>query len=647
MKPYRMHAGLAVMLFQKYRNVLPIKYIYRRGGLNSFAFEPVQRGTAVDDNFIKSAVYPEIIYNSDRDNAGPRKHKINVGKIPRSWLQQKKKSRVSGQDLIYNRGGHADNAIGGKNWYDKFQYRDYSFQSVSQAKSRSGDRTRLKRDWNEQSSVWGLGPEYVMTKAKTPDDLLTGTGRRSHPLYKEFKSGMNESGGFGRKTSKLQVTPQGLKARWIRGGGPGGGQHLRELKLPRGNNMMKGGIRGDIEEMPSQHIMKHWYRLWQANYELHLQGQAQRVLRSFVRMVYPDEGAAKIEQPKVERGTKTVRRSLSSQRGTGPRGGVTRYSTKREITMATRRLGVGGPLTQDKFMKLLKETDLHHLGSQKTKSEWDPFFTPLQEREQNVKSWIQDVKQLERKLNANTKEARANRKKLPAGRKLIATSIGFATGIVLTSKPKGQPNSKVQFSIFIVPTGRTESLRIAGSLTRKNAARKKVATQATIESSIKKANQTINIITDESLTLMGIIAGSHTSITLEDEDGAAMKVGNVMAEKVFRKVNRELRSQRKYMQQSLGSAFDPADLNIQSGFKDWYAYWLRESQRLERLTVGSNRGAWQKFMREYVAPTPKTNNPKKGRLQDYLSASKTWHPPGHIRPFVRMGRADGENYNQP
>ena len=62
MKPYRMHAGLAVMLFQKYRNVLPIKYIYRRGGLNSFAFEPVQRGTAVDDNFIKSAVYPEIIY---------------------------------------------------------------------------------------------------------------------------------------------------------------------------------------------------------------------------------------------------------------------------------------------------------------------------------------------------------------------------------------------------------------------------------------------------------------------------------------------------------------------------------------------------------------------------------------------------------
>ena len=83
------------MLFQKYRNVLPIKYIYRRGGLNSFAFEPVQRGTAVDDNFLRSAVYPEIIYNSDRDNAGPRKHKINVGKIPRSWLQQKKKSRVS------------------------------------------------------------------------------------------------------------------------------------------------------------------------------------------------------------------------------------------------------------------------------------------------------------------------------------------------------------------------------------------------------------------------------------------------------------------------------------------------------------------------------------------------------------------------
>ena len=644
MKPYMMHAGLAVMLFQKYRNVLPIKYIYRRGSVNSFAFEPVQRGQSKDPNFLRSSVYPEIIYNHDRDNSGPRQNKINVGKIPRSWLKQKKTSRVSGKTLVYNRGGHSDNAIGGKNWYDKFQYRDYSFASVKQAKSASGDRSRVKVDWNEQSGMWGRGPEYVMTKAKSPDDLIQSGGHRSHPLYNEFKAGMNETGGFGRKTSKKQVSKDGLKARWIRGGGPGGGQHQKNLKLPRGNSMVDGAFKGDIADIPTQHIMHHWYRLWQSNYELHLKSQAQRVLRSFVRYVYPDEGAAKIEhQPTIIKGTKTVQRV----RGSGPRGGHTRYSTKRELTMATRKLGVGGPLTQDDFMRVLKDTDLHHIGSQKTTSDWDPFFSPIAEGQQNIQSWMADVKKTERNLNKNSKEAREKRKSVPAKRKLIATSIGWHTGVVMVSKPQGKPTSKVQFSIFVVPTGRTESLRIAASLVRKQSKRALGNAQTTIKSSLANKNQTVNILTEESATLMAVLASSQTSITIEDDDGAAMQVGKVMAERVFRKVNRELRTQRKFMNQSLSSAFDPADLNIQSGFKDWYSFWLKESQRLERMTVGSNNGAWQKFMRESVAPTPSTNNPKKGRLQDYIRATKTWHPPGYIRPFVRMGRAGGESYNEP
>jgi hypothetical protein len=65
MKEYTMYAGLAVMLQQKYKNVLPIKYIYRKSASDGFAFEPVSRG-AIDKNYVRSYVYPEVIYNSDR-----------------------------------------------------------------------------------------------------------------------------------------------------------------------------------------------------------------------------------------------------------------------------------------------------------------------------------------------------------------------------------------------------------------------------------------------------------------------------------------------------------------------------------------------------------------------------------------------------
>lgn len=643
MKPYMMHAGLAVMLMQKYKNVLPIKYIYRRGQGNSFAFEPTIRGSA-DKRFIRGAVYPEIIYNSDRPNTGAKKHKIDIGKIPGSWKIQKKRSKRTGEMLTYFRGGHSDNAIGGKNWYDKFQYRDYSFQARHKS-----DKSDIKRSFNDSASEgpWGYGPRYVNVTPKSPQDYVEGKGLhspRNDPKYNEFTRGM-QTGGIGgrRKTSQLQISPQGMKARWIRGGGPGGGQHLRDLKTPRGTRMSMGNFKGDIGRLPGQHIMAHWYRLWQANYELHLQSQAQRVLRSFVRMVYPDQGPAEIEKPKVVAGTKTVRSKRG--RGGGPRGGYQTYSTKRETAMAIRKVGIQGDLEHDTFMQVLKENPYHFLGSQKTKSSWSHLFEDINMKNKNAMDWIKEVKSIERKLNRDPEA----RRKYPNATQLVGMPIGWHTGIIMISKPGGQPTSKVQMTAMVAPTGRFEAKRIAHSLIRKNANRQKAASQTTLESATRQKKQSVDILTQETETLFALVGNSQLSISFEDEDGAAMQVGDVMASKIFKKVNKQLRTKRKFMQQSLSAAFDPESLHMEGGFKDWYYYWLKESKRLERLTVGSNRGAWQKFMREFVGPNPdpKLNLKKKGNIADYMSASKTWHSPGYIRPFVRLGRTGGERYNEP
>lgn len=635
-KAYTMYAGLAVMLMQKYRNVLPIKYIYRRSQADGFAFEPVSRG-AIDKKYIKSYVYPEIIYNSDRTTNGPRQYKIDIGKIPQTWKRQKKKSRLTGEELWYNRGGHSDNAVGGKNWYSRFQYRDYSFQA-----------SRVAGANVKTSSVGYEKQKYVNVVPKSPQDYIQGIGShspKSDPKYNEFAAGMR-TGGIGgrRKTSDAQITPQGMKARWIRGGGPGGGQHLQNLLTPRKTRMQTPNVKGEAGRLGGQHIMRHWFKLWEANYNLILKSESGRVLRSFIREVYPEHDKNyRINQPKVtQTRTTTIKRSRGRPKGSGGR----TYSTKYHMSKHIRKFGILGPgLTIDKFQQVLKDVPLHYIGSEKTISAWDAEFFDLTDDKMAAKDFTDAVRKLQRKINS-TKGAR---KKFPKKMELIGMPIksNHFSGLVMVARPGKGDNAPVQMSAFIVPTGKKEYTQIADSLIKKKSKNAGTRAQSTLQKRGTSKKASVEIITQESSTIYGMIARNATTISLEDDDGVALGLGKHAASTIFRRVNKQIRTKRKFMEAGLSGAFDPEDY-AEGGFKNWYKYWLRQCQRLETQTVGSHRAGWKKFMLQSVGkqPDPKRKG-KRGNINDYIQAAKVWHPPGYIRPFIRMGEGTTAKYNRP
>ena len=87
---------------------------------------------------------------------------------------------------------------------------------------------------------------------------------------------------------------------------------------------------------------------------------------------------------------------------------------------------------------------------------------------------------------------------------------------------------------------------------------------------------------------------------------------------------------------ALRKQFDPMSEGREGDFRDWYLKWMRESKRLENMTVESARrsGGWNDWMMRYVAPAPSTNNPMKVKLGNYRNAARSWHSPSYIRPFV-------------
>tara|TARA_R110000824_G_scaffold5437_2_gene25108 strand:+ start:3436 stop:5280 length:1845 start_codon:yes stop_codon:yes gene_type:complete len=605
-KPVMLYAGLAVMLMRKHRNVLPIKYLYRKSGVNNggFTFEPVAPAHTDDESYLKSSLYPEIIYNSDRAGQS-RPNRLRAGNIPDSWKYQFKggdKSSGVQTGKKYKRGGNIVPAGGGLT-YDDYSY--FTPEGVSKgAKFKYGDFTRYE--------------------AKTAEDMLKGSNQvQNNKGYEAFK-GFQQ-----RPTSNLQITPKGMKARWVRGGGPARlGKHLRTLKLPNNTRLSKGPGTGDVSNLPRNHIMNHWYKLYQHNYERVLQGQSRRVLVDFMNIMGrgSERGTIKTkDSPKVTRKSKTVRdrTGLKKTRYPSSQGLVKRYAKSK---------GVAGGASTETVMDAMK-------GGWKmltpTKGGiWEEISDD--KTNQDIVQFLNSVRNLQVNINASEYEKR----KIPKRNRLIGVElVGGALGLIVTGRPGNEANPPVLLTASVIMTGRREMMELAASELRALNRRGKAKVQSTLGATAEKKTKTDALMVTEAIASYEIITRAMgVTLSLEGSKGAEINISEDFNDQLKRNMTKGVSASLKDMKSNaaLRKQFDPMSEGREGDFRDWYLKWMRESKRLENMTVESARrsGGWNDWMMRYVAPAPSTNNPMKGKLGNYRNAARSWHSPSYIRPFV-------------
>ena len=638
MRPVTLYAGLAVMLMRQQRNVLPIKYLYRKGGQQNegFSFEPRMTGRE-DKDYVKSAIYSELIYNMD-STAARHTNRIGIGKIPGTWkLQRKGGKRIGGGSVyggkpkIYHRGQHTASATPKAYTYENYGY----FK---------GDKTYTSGEWGPserypkgRTGKYRYGRGGVTTPAKDPQDLMRG-GNIPHPStlavvdkFLKFQAS---------KTSKLsnrQVSPKGMKARWIRGGGgksqggQSGGQHLRDLKLPNKQSLITGMFEGEVDKLPKNHIMHHWYKLWEHNYDMYLRNQAQRVLVSFLRaMGKSDE--AKALKSKTTLDGKLVKPTKGRQ-SRGKARKTRQYSTATLIKRYTKtpNVGLAGVVSPETVLNTISDGGLHVIGSNKTESRIEDMFTKLSAgSKQDLNQFINDVSQLQREINSDP--LKLNR--VPKQNRVIGVFLGNYLGLIIVGRPGKSDSAPVKLTPTVLLTGRREAQVLAASLLRKEKKRKATVNLKRISKTSLAAKENLKVIQNEmeaTYALIGKNMGMQLSI--EGESGIGVPIDRDFANLLKKRMTKNIKGHLSGAEAELNRIFDPYDTPEKtSNFMEWYERWMLESTKLERRTVEMQRPHWQRFMLDWVGP--KTDKYRQGKVSSYRSAARTWHSPGYIRPFV-------------
>tara|TARA_R110002020_G_scaffold12642_1_gene46206 strand:- start:13691 stop:15532 length:1842 start_codon:yes stop_codon:yes gene_type:complete len=598
MKDVMLYAGLAVMLMRKHRNVLPIKYLYRKSGVNDggFTFEPVG-AAGQDEAYLRSSIYPEIIYNSDAAGKS-RKHRIPIGQIPDKWKRQFK------GDKIYKRGRNTVPAGGG------IEYEDYGYFDP--------DGKAVKK--------YTHGKPIVRT-AKKAEDLLGGPNIMSNDkLYRQFKDFRQ------RPTSMLQISPRGMKARWVRGGGVGnrfGGGHLERLKTPQGGSLSRKMGTGDVDNLERSHIMNHWYKLYQHNYELKLRGQSRRVLVDFLNIMGKGErGKIKDkDDPAIQRkGTKVTKtRSKSGLKRTR------RTGTKTLIKRMAKKVGIAGGMSAEGVFEAMK--GVH--GFKMLDAKGGPWKALGDETKQmDVNKFLSEIRKLQMTINADTYQ----RNRVPKNNRVIGVPLESGKlGLVVAGRPGDVADPPVQLTATVLMSGPAQLAMLIENETTKNTrnASKKVQTDLTTRQ--QKTNAVQEGLVDAIGASYQIIARSTgLSLAVEGTKGAEIPISQEFNEQLKRKMTKGVSANIKDINDNLRRQFDPMSEGNAGDFRDWFEKWQKESKRLENMTVESARrsGGWNDWMMRYVAPNPTTNNPRKGKLKNYRDAARTWHSPSYIRPFV-------------
>ena len=537
-----------------------------------------------------------------------------VDVIEQEWKRQHKGSigargNVGGGGRWYTRGRNTPPQTVDKNW----TYKDYSHF------------TGENLNWKGNSQRYKRGG-HIRRKVETPQDLISGNvpNVKETARMKEFSAKRKHA------TSNRQITPLGMKARWIRGGGPKGGQHLKNFKLTNKRQLKTGTYEGDVDKLPENHIMNHWFRLWEQNYNLYLRGESQRVLRHFLKLMEAPEIGSKVVKPKVTGGTKVVFGGPRQKRGKAraPR----TYATKRLVQQYSRKFGVAGLASRETFEGILKD-GFHFMGSEKTSDVSSSLFEKIAMSSTNdINKFITDVSALQRKLN-RTKESRET---VPRANKMIGMPLGNYIGIVIIGRPGPQqaPDPPVKLTPTVITTGKRELATVLNSLVQNNVTKRRKTQQKKImkDSGAKKL---MEAEIEQSLELYYNIVGKSANyqVSMQGEKAASAPLGVEMARTIRRRVARGVRKDWKDMEADVRQAISPEESGRQSSnFMTWYRYWVRESKKIERRVVAGVRPYWSKFMQTNVAR--KTNMYRGGKIKSYLDAARTWHSPGYIRPFV-------------
>ena len=599
MKPVMLYAGLAVMLMRKHRNVLPIKYLYRKSGINDggFTFEPVG-GTGTDESYLRSSLYPEIIYNSDRAGQS-RPNRIRIGDIPDKWRRQFK------GDKIYKRGRNTVPPGGGIQ-FDNYGYFDPDGKAV-------------------EKYTHG---KPIVTTAKKAEDLLSGPNMMSNAKlaqqFRDFKQ---------RPTSQLQVSPKGLKARWVRGGGIGnrfGGGHLERLKTPQGGRLTRSMQDGDVDELPRTHIMNHWYKLYQHNYELKLRGQSRRVLVDFMNIMGKGErGRIKSKDDPGMVKTKTTK--VDRTRSKNPNKRTRRIGAKTLIKKFAKKVGIAGGVSPESvFSAMSGYRGFEMIG--KRGGLWGKLGDD--KANMDINAFLSEVRKLQVSINASEYE----RNRVPKGNRVIGVPLASGKlGLVIAGRPGSGPNPPVLLTSSVLMSGPGQLAMMIEADTIKNTRMSSKNVQSKLTDAARKRTESTQGVVDAIGASYQIIARSQgLALVVEGQKGAEIPISQDFNDQLKRNITKGVSANLKDMNSNLRRQFDPGAEGREGNFRDWFEKWQRESKRLENMTVESARrsGGWNDWMMRYVAPNPTTNNPRKGKLKNYRDAARTWHSPSYIRPFV-------------
>lgn len=624
MREVTLYAGLAVMLMRQQRNVLPIKYLYRKTGPtgDGFAFEPTMRGRE-DKDYLRSAVYPELIYGMD-SKAAAHSRKVGIGNIPASWkLQKKGGTRIGGGQVytkgkVYHRGQESVGTMP-----EEFKYTSYE--------AFTGEKEYTSGPMKGRTMTFKMGRGGITQEPKDAQDLMAGAGSNiptSKTLAKVQRFIKFQAGKKG-KLSRRQISPQGMKARWIRGGGPGGGQHLKNLRVPRGRTNLKSGrYDGDVDKLPKDHIMYHWYKYWENNYEVYLKNQAQRVLISFLKKMQQGE-KSKAVPTKPTTGGKLVRPAKGRQTR-GKARAAPNFATSTLVKRYSKSRGIVGVVSDETVLNTISDGGLHVIGSATTHSSIEDLFDTLTTNSTNdIAQFMNNVAQVQREINKDP----LKRNRVAKDNTVLGFFLGNFLGLVIVGRPGKGKNAPVQLTPTVLMTGRNEAHIIAQSLLRKEKKRIANTNQARITKNAVAAQKNLEVMASEVDALYALIGKNMgAQLSIEGESGAHIPLERDIAIQLKRNVTNAIRGRTIETDAVMRQAVDPRGIDQTSNFMDWYQHWMKESMRLERRIVERQRPRWQKFMKEYVGP--KTNKYRGGDIKSYQSAAKTWHSPGYIRPFV-------------
>jgi hypothetical protein len=624
-KKMMLYAGLAVMLARKYRGVLPIKYLYRKTADDGFIFQPTMRGGAEDDKYMKGAVYPELMYNMDTRG---KPNKISVGKINDNWRMQVKTLK-DGTKRRYKRGG----SIGD----DKFMYKaptylDFSTQGWKAEKGGSlqGYNVALQKYNNAADpQARSIAAKPFTKTAAVPDDLLEGnlgdSAKMKTKSYKRLAVGKALYQRFKKhQHSPRQVTPKGMKARWIRGGMKGnkgkGGGNLKIRRTPGNQRLLSSMNEGDVEKLPNNHMMKQWYKLWQHNYDKFLRGQSQRVLNSFLKNIGMNRKYQDRTRPRVSTGkTAVVPGSGRQRRGVARK--APRYQPKTIVKRAAKQFGVVGLVSPEQFIKEINQSFIWD-NDARLEKEFGVGLESIRRGKDDLLRFMTDAVKLQKQLNKN----KAKVKNFQGKSMTIGLHLDYFIGSLVIKGEGGQ----ISVSPAIIQSGKRHKELLQRNRLQK---KKKDSSAKSVAKKVKdKAAKDVTNAAQGQITRGAYFLSAHMNapqLSIEGESGTGQPIEKEMAIKLRQRISK-----------AIGKTGDNLHtiVNIEKqvkegGFKNWYNYWIGEVKKLERRTVEGQRGKWQDFMKNWVGP--KTSKYRGGNVGDYLKAAKTWHSPGYIRPYVQ------------